>query len=146
MSVKSIKRLLKDSIVAHFSLQASGQIGTTPVVASFAGVKLEDRHIRVTTGQMSPQKAGETNLGRWNVTAAITAVSQIDDTDNDAHDNLIGLIEGYVLQGNKTLATALTTAEIKVENVTVGDGVEVTIEGMLYSGQEIQCECYMLAT
>jgi hypothetical protein len=68
-------------------------------------------------------------------------VSQIDSTSEDEHDNLTGLIEAYVLQGNSALATALSDASLDVDNVRPGDGTEVAVEGMRYSGQEVLCEC-----
>ena len=144
MSRKSIKRILRDSIVTHLSAQGVDELGSVQVVASFAGAVLADRHIRVTTASATPQASGAVNLGRWDVSCMITVVSQIDDTDNDTHDNLVGLVEAYALQGNATLAAALTTAEIKVDNVYVGDSEEVSVEGMLYSGTEIKCECYLI--
>jgi len=142
--VKSIKRVLRDAIYTHFTTQLADELTGVQVVTAFARDELDPQHIRITTGIASPQIAGNRNLGRWDITAAITVVSQFDDTDEDTQDNLVGLVEAYVLQGNATLSAALTTSEIKVDNVMPGEAIDAVNEGMIYSGQELICECYMI--
>jgi len=142
MSVKSIKRMLRDTIYTHMTTQMATELSGVTVAKAMAGTVLPERHIRIATPTSEPHIAGGRNLGRWTVTASITAVSQVDDYDEDAHDNMIGLIEAYVLQGNGALATALTDSDIAVDVVQPGAGGEVAIEGLLYSSQELVCECY----
>ena len=142
MSVKSIKRMLRDAIYNHMTTQMSAELSGETVAKAFAGSVLTERHIRITTSTAEPYVAGARNTGRWTITAVISAVTQIDDVDEDTHDNLVGLIEAYVLQGNSALAAALTDDDIAVDTCAPGNANEASIEGMLYSSQELICECY----
>jgi hypothetical protein len=145
MSRTSIKRLLRDSIKAHLIEQDAGaDLDGVQVVVAFDGDTLTTKHIRIVTESSEPQIAGVNNLGRWDITATISVVTEIDDYTGDEHDDLVGLIEDYILQGNATLAAGFTTSEIKVDNVMPASASELAIEGMRYSQQAITCECYKL--
>jgi len=141
--VKSIKRVLRDSIYTHFTTQLAAELSSVSVVTAFARNELTPHHIRITTGSSSPQITGNVNLGRWDIIAAITVVSQFDDTDEDTQDNLVGLVEAYTLQGNGVLAGFLTNDVIQVDNLKPGEGIDSVVDGMIYSGQEIEIECYI---
>jgi hypothetical protein len=145
MSRKSIKRLARDAVAAHLTTQAGSELDGIQVVSTRSGNTLTTRHIRITTSVSEPQAAGETNLARWSVTCAIGAVTQIDDYTEDDHDDLTGLIEAYVLQDNKTLSAALTSADLVVDNVMIGNGAEQQNESLRYDTQEITLECYIPA-
>lgn len=145
MSRKSIKRTVRDAIAAHLISQAGAELSGIQVVSTRSGNVLTTRHIRVTTSDAQAYVEGGTNFGRWSVTCSIGAVTQIDAYDEDEHDDLTGLIEAYVLQGNKTLAAALTSATLVVENVIVGTGGERQNESMRWDAQEITVDCYIPA-
>ena len=140
---KSIRRVLRDRVAEHFESQASDELYGIHVIKAFDGQALPESHVRVSTGSATPQIVGSKNLARWDVTLSISAVTQIDEADNDVHDNLVGLIEAYALQGNATLASAFTTTEIQVDNVYPSDAQEMAVEGMRYSSQELTIECYL---
>ncbi|MCP4528938.1 MAG: hypothetical protein GY833_23965 [Aestuariibacter sp.] len=142
MSIKSIKRLLRDSVYDHMTAQLSPELGDTNVVKPLTGHVLETSHIRITTPTTSSQKAGEVNLARWEVACHISVVTQTDDISADEHDDLVGLVEAYILQGNKILAAFLTTSELQVDNVFIGESSELEIGSMRHSMSEIKCECY----
>jgi len=140
---KSTKRMLRDAIVAHLVSQDGGtDLDGVDVVAAMNGEELSTKHIRVTTDTSTPQNAGELNLGRWDITASITVATQIDDVDGDTHDDLAGLIEDYIMQGNKTLAAAYTVSGIQVDNVMMSDSLELVSESMRYTAFQLVCECY----
>ena len=143
MSVKSIKRALRDTIYTHMTTQMSAELSGVDVEKAFAGAVLAAQHIRIVTGSASPDVVGARNTGRWTVNVTLSAVSQIDDYDGDSHDNLVGLLEAYALQGNATLCAAWTDNDIAVEVVHLGDAVEVVVESILMSSQELICECRM---
>lgn len=140
----SIKRLVRDALLADLTISIGDYVEGVRMVAAFEGIELESMHIRVATPSATPQIAGKTNLGRWDVTATVSAVTQIDKADNDEHDNLAGLIEAYCLRGNDTLAAALTTDELVVDNVMPGQAQEMAVGAMRYSSQELMLECYMI--
>ena len=123
--------------------QMSAELSGIDVVKAFVGDELEAQSIRIVTGVATPHISGARNTGRWTVTATIMAASQVDDFTEDSHDNLAGLIEAYVLQGNSTLCAALTDASLAVEVVQPGDAGEVAINGMRQSAYELICECRM---
>lgn len=140
----SIKRLLRESVKDHLITQAGSELDGVQIALAFDGDTLLPRHIRIVTESATPQIAGVNNLGRWDVTVTLAVVTEIDDYTGDQHDDLVGLVEDYILQGNATLAAAFTTAEIKVDNVMPADSSELATEGMRYSPQSITCECYKL--
>jgi len=144
MSVKSIKRVLRDKIAADMQTQMSTELSGVQVVAAMGGDELEALHIRVVSPSAVPQIAGRRNLGRWDITIGIDVVSQIDDTTEDQHDNLVGLVEAYILQGNETLAARLTDSVIAVNNVFPAVSTDMAVEGLRFSHAEIQCECYLI--
>ena len=144
MSRSSIKRLLRDSIKEHLEAQAGSELDGVQVVVAFEGDTLTTKHIRIVTESSEPQIAGVNNLGRWDITATLSVVTEIDDYTGDEHDDLVGLVEDYVLQGNATLAAAFTTVDLQVDNVMPASASELAIEGMRYSQQAITCECYKL--
>jgi hypothetical protein len=144
MSRSSIKRLLRDSIKEHLESQAGSELDGVQVVVAFDGDSLTTKHIRIVTESSEPQIAGVNNLGRWDITATLSVVTEIDDYTGDEHDDLVGLVEDYVLQGNAALAAAFTTVDLQVDNVMPASASELAIEGMRYSQQAITCECYKL--
>lgn len=141
---KSIKRLVRDSVLANLETVIGDYVEGVRMVAAFEGVELESMHIRVATPSAIPTVTGGSNLRRWTVTATVSAVTQIDKADNDQHDNLAGLIEAYCLQNKATLTAALTNTELQVQDVTPGNSQEMAVGGMRYSSQELMVECLML--
>jgi len=141
MSYKSIKKELRDSVKAHLESQAGADLSGETVVSSMAGSVLTDRHIRIVTPSATPHIQGSTNLGRWTIDLQITVVSQIDDTTEDQHDNLVGLVEAYVLQGNSTLAGFWSNADIDVDVVQPTESTEIDVEGLRYSASGVSVEC-----
>jgi hypothetical protein len=113
------------------------------VASAFSGQSLEKLHIRIATPTASPQIVGGRNLGRWDVTVSLGAVTMADAADNDEHDNLVGLIEAYVLQGNSTLSAALATTELGVDNVTPSDSREGADDRKRMSAFDFVVECYL---
>ena len=145
MSVKSIKRLLRDSVYDHMTTQMSAELTGVQVVKAFAGSALGVKHIRISTPTASPYIVGARNTGRWTVACHITVVTQTDDIDEDENDDLVGLVEAYILQGNEILSDFLTNSEIAVKITQPGESSEVEINSMRYSAAELICECYMKA-
>lgn len=140
----SIKRLVRDSILADLNTVIGDYVEGVRMLAAFEGIVLESKHIRVATPSATPIKTGSANLKRWDVTATITAVTQIDSADDNTHDNLTGLVEAYCLQDESTLTAALTTASMTVQNATPGQSMEMAIGGMRYSSQELTLTCSMI--
>lgn len=141
---KSIKRMVRDSLFASLTASIGDYVEGVPMVMAFDGVELESMHIRIATPSATPIITGSANLNRWTVTAAISAVTQIDTADNGTHDNLAGLIEAYCLQSKSTLAAALTNSELRIQDVTPGQSQEMAIGGMRHSSQELMLECSMV--
>ena len=144
MSVKSIKRLLRDSVYSHMTTQMATELAGTTVVKPFAGTELATSHIRITTPTSTPHIVGSRNQRRWTVQCHITVVTQTDDITEDVHDDLVGLCEAWVLQVNATLSAALTTAEIQVDRVYPGESQELEFNSMRHSASVLVCECFML--
>ena len=140
-SYKSIKRELRDNIKSHLLSQAGSDLSGETVISAMAGEVLTDRHIRIVSPSATPHIQGSRNLGKWTVDIQITVVSQIDDTTGDQHDNLVGLVEGYILQGNATLASAWSSASLDVEVVQPSDSTEMNIDGLRHSASGITVEC-----
>ena len=145
MSRVTTRKLLRDAIIADITANIDAGLASVQVVSGFSGSTIDETSFRVTTATATPQVAGELNLGRWDITATIAAVSQIDTTTPDEHDDMAGVVEAYCLQGNKVLAAALSDATLLVDNVIIGQAQELAIESMRYSSQEIMCECYLKA-
>lgn len=139
----SIKGLLRKAIAANITAEMDAGLADIQVVSGFAGTSLQQNHFRVTTSTASPLTTGEVNMGRWEVTVTVSAVTEIDDKTADEHDDMAGFVEAYCLQGNKTLSAALTDSALVVDNVIMGQAQELAVEPMRYSSQEITCECYI---
>jgi hypothetical protein len=139
---KSIKRMLRDSVASDFESTMQDDLQGVLVIKAFDGEELPSTHIRIATASAAPQRAGKLNLGRWDVTLTISAVTQIDAANSDTHDNLTGAIEAYALRPMATLAAAYSNSEITVDTVYVGNAQEMAIGGMRYSSQELMIECY----
>lgn len=142
---RSIKRVLRDAVCDDFKSSVDQYLQGLPVVKAFDGEELQSKHIRIATPSATPHRVGDKNLGIWTVTVSISAVTQIDASDNDEHDNLAGLIEWYALQGNAELKASISNNEIEIDNVFAGNAMETAIGAMRYSSQELEIECYMKA-
>lgn len=140
---KSIKRVLRDAIRADFMDQCGDVIYGTQVVTMKPGQALEATHIRITTPTATLLTGGSDDRGHWQVDVELSASASIDSIGEDEYDNLVGILEAYIMQDQATLASSITDDDVKVVTIKPEGAAEAAMGKMQHSTIDASVRCYM---